>query len=285
MQRDTVDPFQYADYRKLLAAYYHHKKHSREGFSFRLFARKVGLRTPNHLKLVIDGQRNLTDAMAMRYAKAMGLVGEQAEFFLQLVAFNQAKTSTEREERYKQLRAFKGYRKAQKIDVAHSEYYANWWLPAIREMVLQRNFRLDPEWIGKQLIPPISKEDAAKAISTLLQAGLLAQQDPEGTPYQQQAVLTTGAETAGVHVALFHKAMMQKAAESIDAVRPPDRDISSLTFCTSKDGLAKIKARIQEFRKELIALMCVEDQGEQVVQLNMQLFPLTQPASNDENKP
>ena len=43
-----------------------------------------------------------------------------------------------------------------------------------------------------------------------------------------------------------------------------------------RDGLARLKQRIQEFRRELIELAEREPAHSQVVQLNLQLFPLSE---------
>ena len=55
--------FDYLDYRAFLRDHYLDKK-QRQGLSFRGFSKRAGLKSPNYLKLVIDGQRNLTEAMA-----------------------------------------------------------------------------------------------------------------------------------------------------------------------------------------------------------------------------
>lgn len=70
--------------------------------------------------------------------------------------------------------------------------------------------------------------------------------------------------------------MMLQAAKSIDTVASPARDISSLTMCLGPKGLKDLKARIQAFRNELIKLAEAEPTPKQVVQLNIQLFPLSE---------
>ena len=92
----------------------------------------------------------------------------------------------------------------------------------------------------------------------------------QGTP-----VVTTGPETRGIHIASYHRTMLQRAAASIDEIPAPERDISSLTLCVRKDSLPKLKERIQRFRKELLAFSEDEADPQLVVQLGFQLFPLT----------
>src|SRR5688500_12914713 len=101
------DVYAHFDYRSLLRSFYEHKKARSRGFSYRSFARRAGLSSPNLLKRVIDGERNLTPEMAERFARACGFEGEEASYFRELVAFNEAKTEAERSARYRTLSAFR----------------------------------------------------------------------------------------------------------------------------------------------------------------------------------
>ena len=93
-RRSPIDVFQYLDYRVFLADFYRMKK--RSGFSYRAFSRAAGLGAPNYLKLVIAGERNMSHETATRFAETCGLQGDAAEYFIRLVAFNQAKTAAAR---------------------------------------------------------------------------------------------------------------------------------------------------------------------------------------------
>ena len=118
-------------------------------------------------------------------------------------------------------------------------------------------------------------------MTILLELGLLVRDD-DGQLVQGEPVATTGPETRGLHIGNYHRSMMDRAAESIDVVPASQRDISSLTFCVGEDGLRRVKQRIQRFRQELVALLAEEEDGEQVLQLNMQLFPLTTQRGEEE---
>ena len=266
--------FEYLDYRAYLRDFYASKKASTRSFSYRAFSRRAGLKSPNYLKLVIEGQRNLSTTMAERFGKACGLTQDGLAYFVDLVAFNQAKTGTERNACYARLTAFRGYRQTHALDLAHAAYFSTWYMPAIRELACRRDFSDDPAWIASKLVPPITRGEAQRAVSTLLELGLLARAD-DGRIRQGDGPLSTGAETAGLHIANYHRGMMERAAESIDLVPAADRDISSLTLCLGEDGLRHLKARIQRFRRELLDLSELEDDPSRVIQVNFQLFPLS----------
>ena len=101
----------------------------------------------------------------------------------------------------------------------------------------------------------------------------------DGRLVQSEAIVTTGPETRGLHIRNYHRAMMLRATEAMDLIPAASRDISSLTLCISEDGLAELKGRIRRFRQEVIALATGEAEAAKdavrVVQLNIQMFPLT----------
>ena len=275
MSGSPIDVFGYLDYRAFLRDVYLAKKAERRGFSFRAFSRRAELKSPNYLKLVMDGERNLTRAMAERFARALALDPESAAYFVDLVAFNQAGTVGERASAYQRLSSSARYRKAHRLDVVHGSYYSSWYMPAIRELASRADFRDDPDWIAATLSPPITRAEAKKALAALLELGLLVR-EPDGRVHQGETPLvSTGAETRGVHVASYHKAMMERAAAALDHLPSEQRDVSSLTLCVGAGGLGRLKDRVQRFRRELLELSTLEDEPAQVVQVNFQLFPLS----------
>jgi uncharacterized protein (TIGR02147 family) len=270
-----VDVFDYLDYRAFLRDVYLHRKGKR-GMSYRAFSRRAGLKSPNYLKRVIDAERNLTSDMAARFAKALSLDDDSTAYFLDLVRFNQARTSTERNTYYGKLTGFRRYRKAQPLELAQAAYHSTWYLPAIRELVARGDFEEDPDWIAQQMLPPITRKEAARALETLMALGLVVRAE-SGRLAWGEPVVSTGAETRGLHIVNYHRTMLERAGQSLDLVAPADRDISSLTLCLGDDGVRRIKERIQRFRRELLELAMLEDDPSQVVQVNFQVFPLTRP--------
>lgn len=269
-----ADVFSFLDYRAFLRAHYDERKARRRGFSFRAFSRLAGLRSPNYLKLVMDGARNLTPAMAERFAKACGLTGEAARYFVDLVAFGQAKTALERNAAFERLASSRRSRKALRLELAHAAYHSTWYLPAIRELAARPDFRAKSEWIAPRLRPPVARADVDKALEILFDLGLLVR-GKRGKVTQSEAIVTTGAETRGMHIANYHRMMLDRAKESLDTVPAAERDVSALTLCVGPEGLHAIKERIRRFRAELLELSALEQSPTEVVQINFQLFPLT----------
>jgi uncharacterized protein (TIGR02147 family) len=272
MAQRAIDVFRYLDYRLFLSDYYRAGKG--RGFSYRSFSRAARLRSPNYLKMIIEGQRNLTPEMAERFAAACRLKGEAAEYFVELVRFNQAGSDAERNQAYRRLSAFQRYRQAQRLELAHAAYHANWYVPAIRELIGSPGFREDPAWIGQRLLPPISARRVAHALESLLTLGLVERSEG-GQLTQRAAVVSTGAQTASMHIGNYHRTMLKRAAEAIEGVPAARRDITSLTLRVRESSIPQLKSRLARFRRELLELEECESDGDQVLQLNLQLFPLT----------
>lgn len=275
--------FEYDNYRLFLKALYDWLKSEKNFFSFRQFSKKAGYRSPNFLKLVIDGKRNISPASIEKFALALKLNKEEINFFRHLVLLNQAGTVEEKKFYASELVQNRFYKKAHPLKKAQYDYYANWYLVPIRELVGLKNFREDPEWISKQLNPFIAASEAKKALITLEQLGLI-QRNEEGKLIQTNSFIATGDEVASSSVAQFHRDMMQKGSEAIDRFPAAKREISGLTLGLSEEGATKIKKRIQEFKKELLMMVSQEENPTTVYQLNFQYFPLSHEETEREDK-
>lgn len=269
-----VNIFEYLDYRAYLRDHYAERKAHEYGFSHRAFSKRAGLRSTNYLKLVMEGERSLTPEMAQHFAVGCGLKGAAADYFCELVAFSQAQTAAERNRCHERLMRYKQYRAIHQLEAAQTVYHSTWYLPAIRELAARPDFDSDPKWIARTLAPRISADEAEKALSTLLQLGLLVR-DANGKARQADALVTTGSGPLGHHVVNYHRTMLERAAAAIDEIPREEREISSVTLCVSQEVLLDLKERIREFRREILQVAELGGPPERVVQLNFQLFPLS----------
>jgi uncharacterized protein (TIGR02147 family) len=159
-------------------------------------------------------------------------------------------------------------------------YYAEWYNIPIRELTALPEFSEDPAWIARSLIPPISPQQAQKALDLLFQLGLL-KRDASGRLVQTDAFISTGDEVTSTSVANYHREMIQKGSEALDRFAAQDRDISSVTMALSGKSFGEIKSLIQKFRKELLAIADQDHCPEGVYQVNFQLFPLAKCAKKE----
>lgn len=267
--------YDFLDYRAYLRAYYEAAKRTQRSFSFRSFSKLAGLRSPNFLKLVIQGERNLGADSVPRFCTALGLEGAEAEFFSDLVAFSQATSLADKNRAFERISASRRFRAARRIDGDLFAYLSHWYNPAIRELAGRADFSEDPRWIASQVRPRISPTEAAEAMRLLLSLGLLVRDPGSGRVVRGEPTLTTEHEVRSLGAAAFHRQMIERAAESLDTVPSALRDLAALTVCISPETAARVKERIHQLREALAELCDADTAGKVVYQLNVQWFPLS----------
>ncbi|RYZ61649.1 MAG: TIGR02147 family protein, partial [Proteobacteria bacterium] len=77
----TPSIYGHTNYREYLAAFYKAKKESKRGYSYRQFSQQAGFTSPNFLKLVIEGKRNLSPQSIEQFLTALSLPAPMAAYF------------------------------------------------------------------------------------------------------------------------------------------------------------------------------------------------------------
>ena len=267
------DVLQYTNYRVFLHDYYAYKKSTSAVFSLRFFAAKAGLSSHAHLKLVMDGKRNITKNTVVKIIQGLNLADERATYFENLVFFNQAKTDKEKAFYYGKLVKSTPGSRLHKMDQAHFRIFTEWYHSVIREMVELRGFNPAPEWISRRLGGTITPAQAAESLNLLSSLGLISR---TANGYSQaQSLITTEDEVSDLLVKQYHRQMLDQANDSMENVPAEKRDISAVTFAIQRKDFPALKKHLQLMRKELLDFSSESGTGEDVVQVNIQLFPLT----------
>ncbi len=273
MERPVV--FDFLDYRAFLSESYHYRKQRDKYFSYRYFSKKAGFASPNFLQLVTSGRRNLTNDSIAKVAKGFGLKKNEREYFETLVYMNQAATLEERDHYYRKLIQLKGASEVRKLEKARYDYFSTWYHPVVREVVLFGERNQAAEEIAERMHPKISVKEAEKSLALLEELELI-RKDRNGRWEQVEQNVSTGPEVRSLVVANYHRELLRLAAESIERDSPENRDISAVTLSVNRERISELKQRIASFRRELLETASTEERPDQVIQVNIQLFPLTQ---------
>lgn len=266
--------FEYIDYRAFLKDMYTYRKKRDSFFSYRYFSRKAGFASPNFLKLVIDGQRNLSSTSILKIARGFGLNDNQRDFFENLVLMNQAQEHNERNHYYQKMISARGYKKIHKIAKDSYAYFSKWYYPVIREILGFGIKDISPEQIASLLRPSITANEAQAAMNLLVRLKLI-RKNKEDIWEPAHPDISTGPEVKSLVVTNFHREMLKLATASIDNIPALERDISALTLSINRERFPELKSRIIAFRKELLEMTGQEQKPDQVVQVNIQLFPMS----------
>jgi uncharacterized protein (TIGR02147 family) len=251
------------------------KKQNNSRFSYRVFARRAGQRSPSLLHHVIDGKRNLTGPTTDAFCRAMDLNREQADFFTFLVQLDQARNTEERNRAWERISATRRFRAARQVEGEGFRYLSHWYYPAIRELAHRPDFKADPAWIAATLQPAITVPQARKALEALISMGLLIQ-DEDGDVVPSEASVVTPHEVAALAAFNYHQGMLARAVEALEVVAGDERHYGAVTAAVPMSLIPRLKREIAAFQEKILDLCDAEtDDAEAVYQMNLQLFPLS----------
>jgi len=274
MHPPTPSVFAYTDYRRYLREYYAWAKAHQRGFSHRAFMAKTGMSGPNYFKRVMDGAHNLTGNSIPKFAAALGLSEPEAEYFRNLVYFNQAETLEDKDKYFGILMELKSPHSQYVLEKAQYDYYRDWYNIAIREMLSFFRYDGNAAELGKRLAPAVPPKQVKQAIALLEGLGLVAK--GEDWSYRATAkFILTDPDVQSLLIPKFHQAMTRMAGEAITRFPKEERYFSSSTVSLSEATYLDIIELIRATRKEVLRKVGEDAEPDRVYHLNMQLFPLT----------
>jgi uncharacterized protein (TIGR02147 family) len=277
------------DYRQYLASFFEYKRRltatDLRPYNYAAFSAGANIKSPNYLKMIIEGRRNLSEEMVLKFAKALGLNKEATEDFDLLVSYGQASDPADRNMFLKKLSEHRVLVKLKsgEIDQKTWDKIPNWAAWVIYAMVDQEGVRYDTKTLKELLRGKASEDEIKQALQSLFNSGELVR-DPETLEVKKAHTLIDAPED--VPVALVRKLqaqLMYLGLESLYQDTATEREFGTLTMSLTKQEFDEIKFKLRQMRKQVnkdntIARMT--SKGERVYQLNIQLFPVSNVATN-----
>ena len=269
----NISIFNYIDYRQYLRDYYAFMKKSTSYFSHRYFAQKADIRSPNFLKNVMEGKKNLTKESVLKFAHALGLRKKEVEYFENMVFFDQSKTSDKKQYYYERMKLFSKSVVKATIEEEQVGYFAQWYHCLVRELVVIRDYQDNWLKFAGDLRPRITPAQARKSVDLLLKLGLVRKKS-DGTYEQTAKNVTAGSKPVDVMVIRnYHKQALENAKKSLDSFPVNERNCSSLVMSLSKETYKDIVEEIDEFRNRITLIANKSEGSDRVYKLAVQLFP------------
>jgi uncharacterized protein (TIGR02147 family) len=267
--------FEYIDYRKFLCDYYTFKKKTSRAFSYRYFSSKAGFASPVFLKLVIEGKRNLSRASIEKFCTALQLAKKEALYFKNLVLFDQAKSTDEKQEHYAVLRSIENAVSEKSLEADQYDYFSNWYTIVIRELITLYDFKDNYQLLSNSVTPPITAREAEKSVELLKRLHLIRKK-PDGSYEQTDSAIATSGDIGLMAVRQFNREMVLLAAKTIEKLSRDKRNVSGITIGISPSMYKIICSEITAFKDRIVSLVHRDQASSSVYQLNVQLFPVSE---------
>jgi len=275
---------EYMDYRKFLGDWYMYKrslsKKDLRPYSYAMFSAAADIKSPNYLKMIIEGRRNLSEDMIVRFAKALGFHKEQADEFRLLVLFDQSTDPAGRNFFLKELSDFRVQvqLRSGQIDKKIWQKIPSWITWILYALMDQEGVEFQPAKLRELLRSKASETEIEDAMQTLLNSGEVIRDPATGALKKARNLIDSPDEIPVALVRKLQSQLMYLGLESLFQDSPAEREFGSLTMSLTKSEFEELRFKLRQMRKQLHkdnSIKRMTTRGERVYQLNLQLFPVT----------
>lgn len=268
-----VNVFEYTDYRVFLKDAYDIRRKLNPNFSYRFIASKVGFASPGFFTNVLKGKKDISLKLAHKFAELFKLGRKEKEYFEVLVLFNKATGNGEKKEYLDRLLALRGSH-VKKVEAHQYEYFEKWQYMAVREALALHPFRGDYRALAALIHPPITAQEAKKAVELLERLGLI-KAGPDGAYERTDAAISAGDEISKVLLNAYQVQAMDLAKHALDHLPPGTRNFSTLTLSVSGSTYSAMVEELRSFRRRLLEMAGNSEDPDRIYQMNFHVFPLT----------
>ncbi len=264
----------YVNYREFLNEYYKYKRRSSKGlkkYSYSDFSASADIKSPNYLKLIIEGKRNLSEKMIFNFSQALKLDRQETSEFETLVHYNQ---STSPDERFQYLKTLKEHRESKK-SLGLSDI--NWLKVIILSLSDQKNVTYEMESLLQLFRGRVKKTDLKRAMKALCEEQAFCEVSPG--KYEPTAKRNALPKMSSLEIQKLQTDLMFFGLESLFKDEIHEREFGSFSAALTAEEFEAVKFELRKFRKKLmtdIQMKRESQPGDQIYQIQMQVFPLTE---------
>lgn len=152
---ELKDVREYSDFRDFLCAYFKAVKEKNNGRSLEKFYQRLGL-SESALRMIMNGQRNLTVHNIHILAHAFGMSRAQTDIFEAMVLRDQAQSARERAFYSRRLKQTDSFYKATDKRIVSEPYLKKWYGPAL--LIYLVDNQINGDSITSQVIEGLSEK-------------------------------------------------------------------------------------------------------------------------------
>ena len=265
------DLYAYEDYRALLADCYAWLKAKEPKLTCRAFAERAGIRNPGFLNDVIRGRRGLGTKAAERMAAAFGFGKSDAEWFLLLVAFGQAKDPAARDGLYRRILFRRSRSGFARLKPALAKYYQDHRYSLLRLAVEVLEPEDDWKAVADYFDPPMRPSDVRRMVGDLVEWGLVAV-GRDGR-HRVTSRFVEPSPKLGEQVRELNRAWFRQVEESIVRLGPERRHASTAVVNLGAEELELLLQAVEELRARAFSLSKGCAKPDRTVQLSVAVVP------------
>jgi uncharacterized protein (TIGR02147 family) len=270
---NEVDVTAFDSYTDFLTGVYEKAKDQIQNYSYAEFSLDLGLGSTNAYG-VVRGTRKLSEKIARRIAEHIGLNQTKTKYFVALVKRVNARSAEDKEKAFQEQLVMAHQSIKSDEQKRQLLFFEHWYHAAILELMRLPEAKDDPKWISSVLQPSVSVPKVKGSLELLQALGYLQFDRSLLRLVPSEKLISTGDQVERLAVMSFHRQMLELAAAAMDEIDQDDRDIAAVTLTVSKELMEQLKQDLIALRKKFLAQSQAEKAPTELVQVNLQIFPL-----------
>lgn len=249
MPRDQISIYDYVDFATFLSASIEAKRLDRKTFSLRNFTKRIGLKAPSLLTMVMSGERQPSPALLQKVCAALHLSKKDTNYATVLVAFHRAKSPNEKAYLAEQLVALKPRQNGLLLELHQLRLFSNWCYGALLLLPELTDFNPSIDWISKRLGGHITPSEVREALHMLVELKVIDMKS-DGSYRRIHSHAESPSNVPIEIVRRWHKQMLERAKDAIDHQTVAERFFvgTSLTFDPAK--ISEVQEYLDNVRKD-----------------------------------
>lgn len=275
--RPPISVYNYESSQLFLVDMVRELQHSDPTLSVRALAKRMGMKSHTLLLMMLQGKRPLRVKHAPVLAKGFGLSSQERLYFQALIQFNSAEDLEEKQLCRVWLSDLHPAQPLRIKQLDEFEVVSNWLHMAILALSRTKNFVPTAEAITRRFGKSTNVAETRSALERLKSLGLI-EYDESGSFKPTYNKVTTADDIANIGARTYHRGIMKLADKALDDVPLERREFQSFSISIPDSKIGLAKEMIRKFRTQF-AMAMGEEEGDQVFQMNIQLFQLTESPS------
>jgi uncharacterized protein (TIGR02147 family) len=154
---------------------------------------------------------------------------------------------------------------------------SDWYLFAVKQLVECPSFEPTPQYLEGRLGRQVPVHKILQAIDTMLRCGLLRRNETTGRLTVAPGKFRTSHDIPSRTIRRYHRQWLTRVAESIERHTVDEREYLSLTLRFDRAQVGEAKKFLRYLREEFDRKFTPGKEADDVFQLVMHFFPVTDP--------
>jgi uncharacterized protein (TIGR02147 family) len=259
-----------------LKAVYLQRKLANPRFSYRSWAKELGLREATPLSLVLQGRRGLPLRYVPILTKTLPL-DQSAQRYLEAIARRAvARAPSEYKSWTKIADQMIRLSRSRPVVIQTFQPFSDPLAMLLLNLVELEDFKMDLEWISKRIRKKATVEQIQATLNQLIAEGYI-KPDSDKTLKSSNKHLISTQDVPSASIRKFHELSLLNAISSLHLVDVAEREFGSYFFTAQQSRLPEMKQRIRNFLRAFIAEYSDgSSHHDMVYQINLNLTPKTE---------